>query len=559
MVTGGREPNEAAAARRAARRPPARGSGRPEPSRLARPEEYQLDLVDPIGPSSLPDMLELVFRPDRDAPEPVYRQLADYLRGLIETRRLLPGQKLPASRELAGALGVSRNTVGGAYQALADAQLVTAHVGQGTFVAPAAAAAAARRYARAAVPAPAPGAPREFVWDSLFAARARHFRLPRPGPRGPRRFDLRAGGTDLSALPGRELRAAFARALAQGVPAHGNEIDPFGFPPLREAIARSLVARGIACAAEDVLVTSGAQQGLDLVARLLLDPGDAAVVEQPGYFGAALAFRAAEARLVGVEVDEHGLRTDDLARVLRSRRPKLVYTTPAVQCPTGVALAPERRQALLALAEETQTPVVDDDYDGELRLDGPASPALKTLDRAGQVIYLGTFSKAVFPGLRLGYVVAARALLERLAAAKLTADFATALVPQMALADWLASGGLARHVRGVRRRYAERMDALLAALGRALPAGSAFARPAGGNALWLCLPPELDPARLHSGLAAAGVACTGGEPFRLDGAAAHCLYLSVARHTPEELARAAALLGEVAHAALPQRRMVGGA
>lgn len=490
-------------------------------------------------------MLELAFRPDRRSPAPLYRQLADHLRALMEAGRLAPGQKLPATRELAASLGVSRTTANLAYECLGEAGLIRAHVGQGTFVAPSPRGAAPPARLREITP-------RGFAWEGLFASQARDLRLPSrlrevPPRPGAIRFDFRPGRVDASALPAAELKRAAGRVASDGALAElANRMDPWGWRPLRCEIARALVARGIACEAEDVMVVGGAQQALDLVARVLVDPGDAVVVEQPGYFGATLAFGAAGAHHVGCPVDAEGLRTDQLARILRSRRVKLVYATPAVQAPTGVRMGDARRRELLELAEEHQVPIVEDDYDSELRLGGPAIPALKTEDDAGRVIYVGTFSKAVFPGLRLGYLVGARPLLRRLAEAHMVAGFGTGLLEQAVLAELLRAGGLERHVRRVRRRYAERLDAVLAALDASMPAGCEWSRPAGGNAVWLTLPPEVDAAGFHADARAAGVVYSAGDLWLLDGAGGRHLLLGFANAEPEVAAEGIALLGEIA-------------
>jgi GntR family transcriptional regulator/MocR family aminotransferase len=491
-------------------------------------------------------VLDLAFRADRSRPEPLARQLEDHLRELVLAGRLAPGEKLPATRELAASLGVGRNTVAAAYEALVGDGIFRARVGQGTFVA--ARGAAARRLGPVAVT-------RGFAWEGLLAARTRRLAPSPASLREPREIavDFRAGGVDPASAPELELRRAFSRALAR----HGRELaahrDPFGWPPLREAIARALVGRGVDCGPQEVLVTSGAQQALDLVARCLVDPGDAVVLEQPGYFAAAWAFAAAGAHLVGVAVDGDGLRTDALARVLRSRRVKLINTTPAVQCPTGVALSDARRDELLALADAHQTPIVEDDYDAELRWGAPPVPALKTRDAAGQVIYVGTFSKALLPGLRIGYVVAPPRLLQRLAFARLASDFGANAVAQAALTELLASGDFERHVRRVRKLYAARLAALEAALAERLP-DARFAHPAGGNALWLRLPPEADPEAVVAGLLEAGVAVGRGDLFGIDGEGRDCLHLGVAGIEVEHIAGGVERLAAVVRRAGRRRR-----
>ncbi|MCW5889791.1 MAG: PLP-dependent aminotransferase family protein [bacterium] len=457
-------------------------------------------------------MFDVAFHPDRQGPAPIARQLADHLAGLIAAGRLAAGSKLPASREVATSLGVARNTVTAAYEMLATRGLVTAHVGQGTFVA----------VATRGPAAPAAATPREFAWDGLLARSAR-LRLPdmllrsESGP--PLPFDFRGGRVEPSLLPAADLRWAFARPFQQRarLAALAGHADAHGWPPLREEIARHLAGRGLACDAADVAVVGGLQHAIDLVAGLLVEPGDAVVVEQPGYFGATLAFAGRGADLLGVEVDDEGLRTDRLARVLRLRRPKLVYVTPATQSPTGVALSPARRAELLALADEHQVPIFEDDYDSDLRYRGPALPALKASDPAGQVIYAGTFSKILFPGLRVGYVVAARPLLARLVTMRWRADFGGGVVEQAALATLLTTRGLDRHLRRVRRLYAERLEVLASTLARTMPPGVRWRAPASGHHLWVGLPAGVDPDALHEAARARGVAYTRGEVFFADG------------------------------------------
>lgn len=457
-------------------------------------------------------MLELAFQPDREGADPIYRQLEHHLRDLIENRRLAAAERLPASRELAHSLGLSRNTVNLAYQALLEAGLLSARVGRGTFV--------SRRGAELATRAVESPPARGFAWGGLFSRRAHAVKVPgglaAEARMGPARFDFRGGQVDVGSLPLVGLKRAYGRALERAGELAATR-DPRGWLPLREALSRALVARGIACSPDEVAIVNGAQQALDLVARVLVDPGDTVVMEQPGYFGAAMAFAAAEAHVVGVGVDGDGLRTDELARILRTRRVKLVFTTPAVQSPTGVVLAPSRRRELLALADEYQVPIVEDDYDSELRYGTPPAPALKNHDAAGQVVYVGTFTKALFGGIRVGYVVASPPLLVRLALLRFSADVQTDLVSQAALADLLSSGALERHVRRVRRRYAARREALLAALARHMPEGARFREPAGGNAVWVTLPPPVDPDRLLERAREAGIAYSRGDAFFLEG------------------------------------------
>jgi DNA-binding transcriptional MocR family regulator len=467
-------------------------------------------------------MLEFAFRPDPSRAEPIYEQLARYLDDLIDAGRMVAGERLPATRELASQLGVSRNTVCHAYQLLTDRDVLSSHVGQGTFVA-----ARPLRAIAGGLQPDAVGPTRGFAWEGLIADRNHRIVLPPGSPLGRGdRYDFGGGSIDPAGLPVAELRRAFSRAVEQSLDILARPLDPRGLPALREEIALTLVARGIECEPEDVLVTSGVHQAFDLVARALVDPGDAVVVEQPGYFGAALAFRAAGARLVGVPVDEEGLRVDELARVLRARRAKLVYTTPSAQSPTGAMLSERRRESLLELSDRHQLPIFEDDYDSELRFESPALPALKTRDPCGRVIYAGTFSKALFPGLRVGYLVAARRLLARLSVLKAVADFSTDGVAQAAVLELSTSGALERHVRKQRRVYTRRREALLDALERSMPEGTRWTRPRGGHAVWVTLPKGVDGGQLQKAAAAAGLSYGRGDLFSIDGRFDDCLSLS---------------------------------
>jgi DNA-binding transcriptional MocR family regulator len=280
-------------------------------------------------------------------------------------------------------------------------------------------------------------------------------------------------------------------------------------------------------------------------------------MEQPGYFGAALAFEGCGADLLGVGVDAEGIRTDQLARVLRVRRVKLVYVTPATQSPTGVGMSPARRSALLALADEHQVPILEDDYDSELRYAGPALPALKSGDAAGQVVYAGTFSKVLFPSLRLGYVVAARPLLARLATMRLASDFGSGVVAQTALATLLATRGFDRHVRRMRRLYAARLAALLAALRRDMPAGTRWTEPRSGHVAWVTLPPGIDPERLEHAARDRGVAYTRGETFHVDGRGGDSLALSFAPLDLRAIAEGVARLGAAMRMQITTKRVPG--
>ena len=496
----------------------------------------------PIGLHYPGVVLEIAFRPDRSSDVPMARQLADHLETLVRSGRLVGGSKLPASREAARALGVSRKTIIAAYDQLAARGLTASHVGQGTFVLP------GDLPSRAVLRAAAGRAPREFAWSGLLArepaATPAGLALRRSEPPERVPYDFRGGRIEASALPLTDLRWAVAhpfrsRTRVRELAAHH---DPAGWPPLRREIARMLVRRGLSCDPGEIAVVNGLQHAVDLTARVLVEPGDAVVMEQPGYFGAALAFAARGADVLGVDVDAEGLRTDRLARVLRLRRVKLVYVTPATQCPTGAVMSPARREAVLALADEHQVPIFEDDYDNELRYAGPVQPALKATDPAGQIVYAGTFSKILFPGLRVGYVVAPRPLLRRVIAARAASDFGSGVVEQAALAGLLATRGLDRHLQRMRRLYAGRLAAMLASLCREMPAGTRWTEPSSGHLVWLTLPAGVDQDRLHQAALARGVAYGRGEIFFTDGRGAEHLAVAFAAVDEATIAKGIAQL-----------------
>ncbi|MGH7899090.1 MAG: PLP-dependent aminotransferase family protein, partial [Candidatus Binatia bacterium] len=395
--------------------------------------------------------------------------------------------------------------------------------------------------------------------SSLFALRARLLRAPAGvaagGSRG-FRYDFRGGQVDGELVPAEEFRRSLAAALRRRTGELAGYAHPLGWPPLRDEVTRLLVGRGIECDANEVAVVSGAQQAIDLVARVLVDPGDTVVIEQPGYFGASMAFGACQANLVGIGIDEEGIRTDELARVLQARRVKLVFTTPGTQSPTGVVMSEIRRRELLRLADEHQTPILEDDYAAELRYHGPPVPALKAKDHAGQVIYAGTFSKIVFPSLRIGYVVASPPVLEKLALARWTADAGAALLPQMALATLLRSGELERHLRRVRKLYAERLQAMLAALARSMPPPVRWTEPVAGQGVWLTLPPPTDGEAVFREAMEQEVAYTRGDVFHLDGQGMNQCHLSFAKLPPSRIAEGIERLARIVGRHLVRTRSI---
>jgi 2-aminoadipate transaminase len=434
----------------------------------------------------------------------LYVQVRDGVRAALRVGSLAPGMRLPPERDMAAALRVNRTTVTRAYQELVADGLVESHGSRGTVVLPREDSSAPPSWLLG-LPTLGEGSlgPDPTLLRDLTAAGARS---------GVISFAAGAPGLDL--MPVDEMRACLDDGLRRWGPAALTYGPVEGFPPLREVL-RERFGAGLVAPGDDVLVVSGATQGLALAARTLIEPGDEVVVEVPTYVGALQTFALAGARLIGVPVDRDGMRLDLLEGVLARRRVRLVIVQPTHQNPTGAVLSPRRRERLLFLARRFGVPILEDDaYRGMGFADDVAKP-LKAEDRGGSVVYLGTFSKTVLPAIRVGWMVAPEPVLARLTLAKQFLDLNTNAIGQIALARFLDSGGHERHLRAVRGIYRERRDALLAELARLAPRLQVPDVPTGGFYLW-CRLAAGPHARLVAALAAReGLALVAGEAFTL--------------------------------------------
>jgi GntR family transcriptional regulator / MocR family aminotransferase len=376
----------------------------------------------------------------------IYRQI----RQAILDGRLRPGERLSPTRELAAALTVARSTVAIAYESLVAEGFATSHTGSGTFVShhletkrPAS---KTRRSTVRAIRV-------RGVWETIplptFFLRAA-------------RFDFRAGLPDASLFPHRAWRRVVAHVLRSGETAAGVYENPAGNWDLRAAIARHIgISRSVSGSPDDVIVTNGTQQALDIIARVLLEPGDVVAVEKPGYRPPRDLFKALGARVIGVPVDSEGLVVAALPAEAR-----IVHVTPSHQFPLGMAMSLSRRRALLAWADRNNAIVVEDDYDSEFRFGGRPLEPLQTIDSTGRVVYVGTFSKTLLPALRLAFMVVPPSLREAAHKAKFVTDWHTATIAQSALAQFIDEGAFARHIRRVSRTYSERHEILTAEIKR---------------------------------------------------------------------------------------------
>ena len=480
---------------------------------------------------------------ETDSTIPIYLQIKEQLQEQMERGVLAPTARLPSTRSLADELNVSRVTVVNAYAELSAEGRVRAHVGRGTFVSD-----RQRQADRGWISGPS-------TWQTTL------LRPPGVSASGMLAdmlhlsqqpdlvsFAMGAPAADLFPVPDfrRAINAVLRRDGAEAL----QYDEASGYKPLQAAIARYLQARGIKAGPREVLITSGSQQGLDLVARVLTEPGECVVTESPTYLGALDVFQSHGVRVVGVPVDEEGMRVDLLERLLARHRPRLIYTIPTFQNPTGVTMSQCRRERLLELARQHRVLILEDGVSSELRYDGTPLPPLRALDRQGNVVYLNSFSKILLPGIRLGYMVASGRIRERLVVAKQSADLFTSSLMQRSLVEYLVTAHLDHHLARVRRVYKARRDAMLEGLARHMPAHAHWSIPQGGLCLWVTLSRDMSTVQLYLTAIGCGVAFAVGSVFfppEGDGAngwPSRCLRLNFAAHPPELIEEGLRRLGK---------------
>ena len=432
---------------------------------------------------------------DRESATPIYKQIIQFLRDEIESGALLAETRLPSTRSLAESLGVNRITVTNAYAELEAEGLIYGKTGSGFYVAEL----MLPQMRMNTGPATSTDWP---LWQQSLLSRGwtpvmgESERLAHT-VESPDLISFSQGISDFRLIPADDIRKAIQAVLRRdGVDAMGYG-DRTGYPPLRETISHILASQGVPTHPDSILITSGSQQAVALVAHLLLRPGDVVLVESPSYIGVIDLFRSMDVRLLGIPIDEQGMRMDALEDALRNVNPKLIYTIPTFNNPTGVCLSSQRRRQMIALADRYNTPILEDDFAGDLRYEGRAQPALKALDPGGLVIYVSTFSKMLAPGLRLGFLAADGPVYERLVACKQAYDLATSNLIQRALEAYITVGRYQAHLRRACQVYGNRRDAMITALSKYLPAEVSWIKPQGGLFVWLKLPDELSTNELY--------------------------------------------------------------
>ncbi|HYP06838.1 MAG TPA: PLP-dependent aminotransferase family protein [Bryobacteraceae bacterium] len=440
---------------------------------------------------------------DEQSAIPIYRQLADGIAERIRTGALVDGERLPPTRELAGRLGLNRTTVSAAYEVLESEGLIKGHVGRGSYV---------------------------------------HYKTTAPTePSGTISFASSRPAED--EFPVAAFQATCREAIS-GPSAHAilQLGSPSGFAPLRQYLLDEARAEGVVGPGDDILITSGCQQALDLVQRVLAPAGTTVAIEDPVYHGQRNVFVRSDVRLAPIAVGDAGVDVDRIGRVFAQERPKLAVLTPNFQNPTGTTMPLAARESVAGLAAEFQVSIVENDIYGGLRYTGEPLPTVK---RLGGTMLIRSFSKIAFPGLRVGWIIAPKPMIASLTAARQWCDLHTDQLSQAVLLRFAESGRLAEHVARTREMGRERLTAALAACEKYLPEGSSFTKPEGGMSVWVRLPEPLDASELLPRAQREGVTYLPGKHFAVGPHEAGTLRLSFGGLSPSLIEAGIARLGRL--------------
>lgn len=446
---------------------------------------------------------------DESSSVPLYKQLHEQISALIRTGVLPHGERIPPTRELASQLGLNRTTVSAAYGLLETDGLLRGHVGRGSFV---------------------------------------HFEGPVETRQSPPAATISFASSQPAAdeFPLADFQSCAQQVIASPDAASILQLgSPAGYLPLRRYLLGCAQNDGYARSSDEIIVTNGCQQALDLVQRVIAPAGTVAAVEDPVYHGLKNAFERNGTRLAAIPMTAAGLDVEALARAFTTDRPRVLLVTPDFQNPTGATLPLDGRRAILDLAAEFGTTVVEIAIYRELRYEGESLPTLKELDSTGSVVLIGSFSKVAFPGLRVGWMVAPARLAGQLAEARQWCDLHTDHLSQAILLRFAESGKLDEHMARVRESGRERLHAILSACERYLPAGSEWTNPSGGMSLWVRLPHRLNAADLLPHAQREGITYLPGTHFAVAQRDASALRLSFGGLTPSRIEAGIAALGRV--------------
>lgn len=500
-------------------------------------------------------MLPLHLQPESHIP--LYIQLRDQLRSLVHTGDLRPGDRIPASRELAQVLGVHRTTVANAYAELESEGLIQGHVGRGTFI---------KNDGDGLKITPSAPASLNghdgLRWELLFAdERSEEIltRLTAEAPADALSFVMARPADEF--FPVDDLQSCVHAALKREGPEILNLGASDGFAPLKEALLDLLKQDGIPAKDENLLITAGCQQALDLIAKAFVRSGDTVILENPTYPGATAVFAGVHARCLGVPVRTHaepgstlGIDLEALEMTLAANRVKLLVLTPDFQNPTGTSMTLASRKRVLELAARHQVPIVEDHIYARLNARVERVPSLKQLDRSNLVIHIDSFAKVAFPGLRVGWIVAPPAAIERLRLVKQTTDLHTDQLAQATLAEFLRRGLFQKHLARMRKIYSQRLNALDEALRKQMPEGVRWLLPEGGMCIWMELPPGFDASELMIHARERGVLFAPGRYFYVSQPMPNTLRLGFASLNEKQIARGVTILADLLRVEMRKRQ-----
>lgn len=430
---------------------------------------------------------------NRNNGEPLYIQIKNQLRAMIDVGTLPPGYCLPPERKLAKSLGVNRTTILNAFRDLKAEGYLSSHVGQGTLV------------CRPILPAEPEGLhPLPFSWRQVYSHNVNNYEssttrdlLAITSQKNMISFAAGIAIPDLNPLAEiQEVWASINRQYGSSIFQH---VPAEGLMPLRQSICSLSGARGIRTSETETMVLSGSQQGLDFLGRLLINPGDTVIMEEPSFFCARQIFESYGARIIGIAMDENGMNIKNLESVLKRQKPKFIYTIPTFHNPTGTVMSLENRQVLLELAYRYHIPIIEDDAYGELRYDGTPIPPIKALDKFGYVIYLSTFSKVLFMGFRIGWLHAPAQVIQKLSGIKQLSDLHTNSLGQYLVDGFIRNKCYAPFIQRVLEENKKRRDRMHTALLEHAPSNVPldWAVPQGGLYFWLKLPGSISMSRLY--------------------------------------------------------------
>jgi GntR family transcriptional regulator/MocR family aminotransferase len=469
---------------------------------------------------------------------PLFKQLYQEIRAAILENRLSAGLRLPSSRELASDLGVSRNTVLNAYEQLLAEGYIQGKVGSGSYVS---------HLSQSTMPAPLVKAERPLSKSGKLLAETNVSNTANPSAK----FSFRPGTPALEIFPFAYWKRLLSESLNFLRAKDFHYSDPAGYVPLRQAIAGYLNRnRGVRCKWEQILIVSGSQQALDLCSRILLEKGETTWIEDPGYKGARAALHASGARIIPVPVDSEGLQWK---KISGASPPALIYITPSHQFPVGITMSLQRRLSLLKVAQDQNSWIIEDDYDSEFRYDGRPLAALQGLDRSERVLYIGTFSKVMFAGLRLGYLVVPFSLFPVFLKAKAVLDRHSPILEQAALSLFIQQGRFERHIREMRKLYGKRQKALIQAVNNSAPMLHLNPSPAGMHLVGY-LPEGWNDREISATAAEHGIETPALSDYSIRPLRKQGLLLGYSALPPKRIAEGIALLGKV----LDERRHSAG-